>query len=98
VLAIVLAVGINLLFVVIVVGKGKLLTAILGAFVPLVAIVGAIRLAKPGSRWAKRRYPADSRKLRRATERDKWVVAFQDRVFNLIGGRPTDDANSGPGS
>jgi len=96
--AIILVVAINLVFVVVAVGKGKLLTGILGAAIPLVAIVGAIRLAKPSSRWAKRRYKPDSRKLRRATERNKWVEAFQDRAFNLIGGRPTDDADSGPGS
>jgi lysyl-tRNA synthetase class 2 len=81
-----------------VVAKGKLLTAILGAFVPLLAIVGAVRLAKPGSRWAKRRYAPGSLKLRRATERDRWVEASQDRVFDLIGGRPTDDADGGRGS
>lgn len=96
--AIALAVGVNLVFVVISVGKGKLLTAILGAFVPLVAIVGATRLAKPSSRWAKRRYKPDTRKWRRAVERDKQMVAAQDTFFNLIGGRPSDDADSGPGS
>jgi hypothetical protein len=96
--AIALVVTVNLVFVVIVVGKGKLLTAILGAFVPLLALIGAIRLAKPDSRWAKRRYAPDSRKQRRAVERGKWVEAFQDRAFNLIGGRPSDDADSGPGS
>ncbi|HEX2070921.1 MAG TPA: hypothetical protein VHF90_04655 [Thermoleophilaceae bacterium] len=98
VLAIALVIAINMVFVLIVVAKGKLLTAVLGAFVPLMALIGAIRLAKPGSRWAKRRYPSDSRKLRRATERNRWVEAFQDRVFNAIGGRPSDGANSGPGS
>jgi hypothetical protein len=36
--------------------KGKLFAAAVGFFVPAVSIVGAIRLAKPGSRWA-RRYP-----------------------------------------
>lgn len=95
--AIVVAVAINLVFVVIAIAKGKLLTGILGAVVPLVALVGAIRLGKPGSRWAKRRYAPNSRKLRRATERDRWVEAFQDRLFNLIGGRPTDDADGGVG-
>jgi hypothetical protein len=92
VLAIGLAIAVNMVFVVIVVGKGKLLTAVLGAFVPLVALVGALRLAKPHSRWAKRRYAPDSGKLRRASERDRLVSAFQDRAFNLIGGRPSDDA------
>jgi hypothetical protein len=62
------------------------------------ALIGAVRLAKPGSRWAKRRYAPDSRKLRRATERNKWAESVQDRIFNAIGGRPSDDPNSGPGS
>ena len=96
--AIVLAIAINMVFVLIVVAKGKPLTAVLGAFVPLLALTGAIRLAKPGSRWAKRRYAPDSRKLRRATERDRWVQALQDRVFDAIGGRPSDGANGGPDS
>jgi lysyl-tRNA synthetase class 2 len=71
---------------------------VLGAFIPLIGIVGAIRLAKPGSRWAKRRYAADSRKLRRATERAKLVEGFQTRAINAIGGRPSDDADGGAAS
>ena len=34
--------------------KGKLLIAAFGAFVPAIAVVGAVRLAKPGSTWARR--------------------------------------------
>lgn len=93
-----LAVAINLVLVVITIGKGKLVTGMVGALVPLLAIVGAIRLAKPDSRWAKRRYKPDSRKLRRSTERFKWIDAVEDRAVNLIGGRPSDDADSGTGS
>jgi hypothetical protein len=33
--------------------KGKTSTAIVGAFVPLVALVGAVRRARPDSRWAR---------------------------------------------
>ena len=36
--------------------KGKPTTAVIGLFIPLVALVGAVRLATPASRWA-RRYP-----------------------------------------
>jgi hypothetical protein len=36
--------------------KGKRLTAIVGIFVPLVALVGAIRLGHPDSRWGRRFY------------------------------------------
>ena len=35
--------------------KGKTLTGLVGLFVPLVALVGALRGAAPGSRWARRR-------------------------------------------
>lgn len=98
VLAIMALVAVNVLLALIVIAKGKLLTAVFGAFIPLLALIGAIRLARPGSRWAKRRYASDGRKLRRATERGKRVEAFQDRLVNLIGGRPSDDANSGAGS
>jgi hypothetical protein len=34
--------------------KGKTWAGIVGLFVPVVALVGAVRLAKPGSRWARR--------------------------------------------
>jgi hypothetical protein len=36
--------------------KGKRFAAIVGIFVPLVALVGAVRLAHPDSRWAHRFY------------------------------------------
>ncbi len=35
--------------------KGKTLTGLVGLFVPLVALVGAVRGAGPDSRWARRR-------------------------------------------
>jgi len=34
--------------------KGKTFAGIVGLFLPAVALVGALRLAKPGSRWARR--------------------------------------------
>lgn len=89
VLAVAAVVVVNLGFVVVAIGKGKLLSAVLGTFVPLVAIVSAARLAKPSSRWAKRRYAPGSGKLRRATERGTRNEALQDRLFNLIGGAPS---------
>jgi hypothetical protein len=38
--------------------KGKTFMAIVGLFVPLVALIGAVRPAKPDSRWARRRSQA----------------------------------------
>jgi hypothetical protein len=89
VVAIAAVIAVNLVFVVVAIGKGKLLSAVLGTFVPLVALVSAVRLAKPGSRWAKRRYAPGGGKLRRATERGTRNEALQDRLFNLIGGAPS---------
>jgi hypothetical protein len=98
VLAIMALVASNVTVALLCVAKGKLVTAVLGAFIPFVGIVGAIRLARPGSRWAKRRYKPDSRKLRRATERGKRIEGLQTRAINLIGGRPSDGADSGSAS
>jgi hypothetical protein len=47
--------------------KDRVLLGLVGLFVPLVAFVGALRLGKPGSRWARRFY--DERKMARARER-----------------------------
>jgi hypothetical protein len=98
VLAIVALVASNVTLALFSVAKGKLLTAVLGAFIPFIGMVGAIRLAKPKSRWAKRRYKPDSRKLRKATERNKRIERFQETLINAIGGRPSTDADSGAGS
>ncbi len=36
--------------------KRKIFVGVFGLFIPLVALIGAVRLAKPNSRWAKQRY------------------------------------------
>ena len=73
--------------------KGKLVMAALGIVVPLVAYVGAIRLARPTSPWARRRYPEDSQKMREARVREdyfdtRWrskVTRFQEKVAGVFG-------------
>jgi len=74
--------------------KGKLATGLIGIVVPILALVGAIRLAKPSSVWARRRYAGE--KLDRAQRR--FGTAYQlrhDRLRDLLGGRP-DPAGGGP--
>ncbi|WP_225993510.1 hypothetical protein [Actinomadura rudentiformis] len=56
----------NLALAVVTLLKGKIWTGLLGLFVPLILIIGAIRLARPGSPWARWRYVPGSRKARRA--------------------------------
>lgn len=71
--------------------KGKNQIALIGIFVPFLALVGAIRLAKPGSWWARRRYAAGSRKDRRS--RDRFDAAYEARwrrIRDAIGGAPTE--------
>jgi hypothetical protein len=88
-LAIVASVALTLAFCALVALKGKISTAVIGMFIPPVAWVAAIRLARPNSFWARRRYPKGSRKLIEATRRkerhDRRVRRFQD----LIGGAPS---------
>ena len=88
-LAIVGSVLISLTFCAIVALKGKISTAVIGMFIPPVAWVAAIRLARPASWWAKRRYSPGSGKLVKAearkTRHDRRVRRFQD----LVGGTPS---------
>ncbi|GGQ16176.1 hypothetical protein BKA00_006727 [Actinomadura coerulea] len=73
--------------------KGKVWTGVIGLFIGLVAIVGAIRLARPDSPWARRRYAEGSRKERRARTRERRyrlpVQRLGDRLSDLIAGRPS---------
>jgi hypothetical protein len=58
--------------------KGKRLLALVGVFVPLVALTAAVRLAKPRSRWARRFYDDDKKRkaeARFASERTEPPVA-----------------------
>ena len=56
VVSLIVGILLHLLFVFITFRKGKIRTTVVGFFLPVVAITGAIRLARPGSRWAKRFY------------------------------------------
>jgi hypothetical protein len=64
--------------------KGKIVLGVAGVLFPVVGLIGAIRLAKPGSFWANRRYEPGSRKLARAARRyerhTQRYQRFQDRV------------------
>ncbi|WP_155055000.1 hypothetical protein [Streptomyces blattellae] len=80
--------------------KGKVRTAIFGVIVPLIAIVGTIRLARPGSPWAKRFYRsrprARARSLRRAYHHDRRWAGPSRRLQDWIGGKPDPVAPARP--
>jgi hypothetical protein len=79
--------------------KGKYRTALFGWFLPGIAWFGAVRLARPGSLWARHRY--HGRKLARAERRAQRFDArwdpIGDRLANLIGGAPTVPAEARDG-
>lgn len=72
--------------------KGKLMLGMLSIFVPLIGFVGAIRLAKPHSPWAKWLYERSPKKLERSHARfdtgQSWSARFNKRFTDLIGGTP----------
>ncbi|MEV1085785.1 hypothetical protein AB0I98_47525 [Streptomyces sp. NPDC050211] len=82
----------NFAFSLLALSKGKARTAIFGVIVPLIAVVGTIRLARPGSPWAKRFYRhrprARARSLRRAYRHDRRWAGPSRRLQDLIGGKP----------
>jgi hypothetical protein len=76
--------------------KGKIWTGLLGLFVPPVFFVGAIRLGRPGSPWARWRYRDRPGKLARASRREQHLRAPAIRakiwVQDLLAGRPEEPA------
>ncbi|SPT58938.1 hypothetical protein [Actinomadura madurae] len=86
---------VNLVFAVVTLLKGKIWTGLIGLFVPALLIVGAIRVARPGSPWSRWRYGLDSRKYQRAVRRERlfrrplirakiWVQEFIAGRHDLI--------------
>jgi hypothetical protein len=89
IVAIVFSVLVSLAICAVVALKGKYSAAVIGMFIPPVAWVAAIRLATPGSWWARRYYQEGSDKALKAQARkdrhDRRVRRFQD----LVGGTPS---------
>ncbi|MGV4985054.1 hypothetical protein ACVB8X_12310 [Streptomyces sp. NRAIS4] len=84
--------GMNFLFALIALSKGKARLAVFGAIVPLVALVGAVRLARPDSPWARRFYGrrprARAKAALRAYRHDRRWARPRRVLQDLIGGRP----------
>ncbi|WP_030679595.1 membrane protein [Streptomyces sp. NRRL B-1347] len=93
-----LNITVNCAFALIALLKGKLRTALIGMVVPFVALVGAIRLARPGSAWARRFYRNRPRVRARAGLRafrhDRRWTAKRRWLQDAIGGRPDPEPRS----
>jgi hypothetical protein len=80
--------------------KGKIWTGLFGVFLPILFLVGAWRLARPHSPWARWRYQRKPAKLARAQRREQRFrepvirakVRFQDLVAGYRPERPIDGA------
>jgi hypothetical protein len=68
--------------------KGKPACAVLGLFLPVIALVASVRLAKPNSVWARRWYSPSSRRAGRARARfPDGERTWWDRLAEGVGGR-----------
>ncbi|MFD0142373.1 MULTISPECIES: hypothetical protein [unclassified Streptomyces] len=88
--AFVLTLLVNFLFVLIALVKGKFRLAVMGTLVPFVAIVGSVRLARPGSWWSRRFYrrrpKARARSRLRTYRHDRRWDKVRRRLQDVIGG------------
>ncbi|MEV7936685.1 hypothetical protein AB0O82_11125 [Kitasatospora sp. NPDC088264] len=85
-------ISVNALASVITLIKGKMWTGLLGIMVPGLSWIGAIRLARPSSPWARWRYATRPRRRARALRRERLLHRRADRartwLFDLIAGAP----------
>ena len=91
VISVVLTLALHAGFIVVCLLKGKYRMALIGIFLPPVALIGAIRLAKPGSWWARRWY--SPKRLRRTEARSAKYAARWGSIMRSAGdavaGKPT---------
>jgi hypothetical protein len=94
------AVIFDVLLATLAIAKGKPLLGMIGIFVPLASLVGALRLASPSSLWARRLYAPDGRKIARSHARWARIQARRTRVQELVSGAPgvPGTPDSGPAS
>ncbi|WP_393084156.1 hypothetical protein [Streptomyces sp. LN704] len=89
---VIVSVAVNFLFALLALGKGKARMAIFGVIVPFLALIGAVRLARPSSPWARRFYRARprarARSMLRAYHHDRRWAGPRRRLQDLIGGKP----------
>ncbi|WP_328678655.1 hypothetical protein OG905_29730 [Streptomyces sp. NBC_00322] len=90
--SLILTLVINFLLVLITMFKGKPRMALISVLVPFVGIFGAVRLARPGSPWARRFYrnrPKARAKARlRSFHHDRRWDRKRRKLQDLIGGAP----------
>jgi hypothetical protein len=85
-------IAVNLLLCVVCLLKGKVVTGVTGIVISVVALAGAIRLAKPGSWWAVHLYASRPQRNGRVAsrygerQRERW-----NRLRDLVAGAPSQE-------
>jgi hypothetical protein len=74
--------------------KGKIWTGLFGLFLPLLNLIGAIRIGRPASPWAHKFYKNKPKKVAKARRREiryrRRFVRFKDRMQDALAGRPDE--------
>ena len=74
--------------------KQRILHGAIGFFVLPVAIYGAVRIGKPGSPWARRRYgerrPGKQAKAEGRFPPDRRTERFKNAFRDIVGGKPSE--------
>jgi hypothetical protein len=74
--------------------KQRILHGTIGFFFLPIAIYGALRIGKPGSPWARRRYgerhPAKEEKAERRFHEDRHTERFKNAFRDIVGGKPSE--------
>ncbi|MGY1739512.1 MULTISPECIES: hypothetical protein [unclassified Blastococcus] len=88
----------NLCLALVAILKGRVVLGVVGVFVPLLAAVACVRLARPSSPWARRRYRPGGRRAARSLQRfppgrrTRW-----DALVDLFAAVPRDAPAPGTG-
>ena len=80
--------------------KGKVWTGLFGLFIPILLLVGAIRIGRPASPWARRFYRNKPKKVAKSRRREirtrRSFVRWKDRVQDALAGSPDPVATDIP--
>lgn len=92
-IGVLIGIALNVIFAVITLIKGKVWTGLVGMFLPILLVFGAIRLARPASPWARWRYGEREGKFAKALERERrfreplirWKIVVQEALAGRFG-------------
>jgi ABC-type multidrug transport system fused ATPase/permease subunit len=83
-------IAVSLIAAVVAILKGRIALGAIGVFLLPVGLVGAVRLARPGSPWARRMYADGDPRMRRARRRYEREARLSRRLSDAIGGAPSE--------